>query len=148
VLNFTTRTMNVGPADFVIGDPSMSPDFVWSPCHGHYHFYAYADYRLLDASRSVVVTGHKQGFAIMDLGMIDPNDPNTPPNPKYGDEDQGIQRGWYDEYVTGLPCQWIDITGVPPGDYTLEVEVNPEKKIAESDYTNNIASIPVTIPSP
>jgi hypothetical protein len=146
VLNFSTRTLNVGNADFVIGDPTGNPDFEYDQCHMHYHYHEYADYRLLDPSGNLVVAGKKQGFAIIDMGPIDPSVPGTPTEPRFDSAFQGIQRGWYDEYSSGIPCQWIDITGVPAGDYTLEVEVNPERKIAESNYQNNVAVVPVTIP--
>ena len=39
--------------------------------------------------------------------------------------DQGIQAGWADVYGAHLDCQWIDVTDVPAGIYTLEIEVNP-----------------------
>lgn len=146
VLRFSSRTQNIGVADFVIGDPNGNPNFMYDSCHMHFHYHQYAEYRLVDPSSNVVVTGKKQGFSIIDMGKVDPSDPNTPDSPKYNGGFQGIQRGWYDEYGAGLPCQWIDITGVPAGNYTLEVEVNPQRRIAEWSYANNVASIPVTIP--
>jgi hypothetical protein len=49
-----------------------------------------------------------------------------------------------------LDCQWIDVTGVPPGNYLLRVTINGGPNgshiFAESDYTDNIATVPVTIP--
>ena len=146
VMSFSSQTENIGPVDFHIGDPSNSPDFVWSPCHGHYHYYDYAAYRLLDGSGNLVDTGHKQGFEVIDIGPIDPSDPNTPQQPKYGGGDQGIQHGWYDAYTAGLQCQWIDITGMAPGDYQLQVEVNPAHSFVEGNYDNNTTTISVTIP--
>ncbi len=146
VMRFSTRTLNVGEADFVIGDPAQNPNFEWSDCHQHYHYHQYAAYELRDLSNQVVLIGKKQGFAIIDMGPIDPNDPGTPQNPKYDGGYQGIQHGWYDEYSSGLPCQWIDITGVAQGDYLLSVRVNPVQIIAESNFDNNEVIIPVTIP--
>ncbi|EYF08912.1 lysyl oxidase family protein [Chondromyces apiculatus] len=149
VLRFSSRTQNVGAADFVIGSPNGNPDFHYDQCHGHYHYQQYAEYRLIDPSNNnVVLTGKKQGFSIIDMGRIDPDDPNTPTTSKYNGAFQGIQRGWWDEYGAGLQCQWIDVTGVPAGDYILEVEVNPERRIGETSYDNNVASVPVTLPDP
>jgi len=34
--------------------------------------------------------------------------------------------------------QWIDVTGVPNGDYVLENESNAHRLITETDYTNNM----------
>ncbi|AKT42970.1 lysyl oxidase family protein [Chondromyces crocatus] len=148
VLRFGTRAQNVGQADFVIGSPTGNPDFHYDTCHGHYHYHEYADYRLVDAGNNVVVRGKKQGFSIIDMGRINPNDPSVPTTPKYNGGFQGIQRGWYDEYGAGIQCQWIDITGVPAGEYTLEVEVNPARRIGESNYENNVARVQVTVPDP
>lgn len=147
VVRFSTRTENIGPVDFIIGDPSTSPGYVFSPCHGHYHYYDYAAYRIVDGTGNVVAVGHKQGFALIDIGPIDPSDPNTPPNGTYNGSYQGISRGWYDEYSSGLQCQWVDVTGVPPGNYFLEVEVNPSRLFEESSYANNVASVPFTVPA-
>ncbi|MCA9697946.1 MAG: hypothetical protein KC431_10515, partial [Myxococcales bacterium] len=37
---------------------------------------------------------------------------------------QGLSLGWSDTYGAALDCQWIDVTDVAPGDYTLRMEVN------------------------
>src|SRR5262249_16999060 len=45
LLRFDTVTPNVGTGDMALGKPSpTNPNFVWSPCHGHYHFLGYANY--------------------------------------------------------------------------------------------------------
>lgn len=59
---------------------------------------------------------------------------------------QGIQRGWGDDYYVGLDCQWLDITGVPAGNYTIEVCVNPHRFFIENTFANNCAYIRVEIP--
>ena len=141
LMKFSTRTPNTGEGNLHFGDPTDNPLFVWSDCHNHYHFTQYAEYRLLDADGVQVGTGHKQAFCLLDF---DPLSADAPPE-RYSCDYQGIQAGWSDIYGSYLPCQWIDTTGVPPGDYTLQVEVNFERVIAESDYSNNQAEIPVTI---
>jgi hypothetical protein len=59
---------------------------------------------------------------------------------------QGISRGWADEYGFGLDGQWVDITGVPAGHYVLEAEVNPAHFYREMDYANNSGAVLVAIP--
>ena len=49
-------------------------------------------------------------------------------------------------FSSGLACQYIDITSVPPGDYVLQMIVNPDNKILEANYDNNVTLVPVTIP--
>ncbi|HEY1100772.1 MAG TPA: lysyl oxidase family protein, partial [Myxococcota bacterium] len=60
---------------------------------------------------------------------------------------QGISKGWADTYGKHLDCQWVDITGVPAGTYTLEVHVNPQHIFDELDLMNNVARVPVEIPA-
>lgn len=144
LLRFSVETPNLGQGNLFLGDPANNPLFVYSPCHGHYHFNGYANYRLLDASGQEVGSGHKQAFCLLDF---EPYAPNAPPDAIYTCSNQGIQAGWADVYTWSLPCQWVDITGVPPGDYTLEVQVNEAHAIAESDYTNNTVTTPITIPA-
>jgi hypothetical protein len=58
---------------------------------------------------------------------------------------QGLGVGWADTYVRKLPGQWIDVTGVPDGDYILDVETNPDHVFEEANYANNSASKRVRI---
>jgi len=142
LLRFSTETRNQGSADIYLGDPATNPQFVYAPCHGHYHFNNYANYRLLDDSGQQVAAGLKIGFCLLDSIRWDAN---APSNAKYTCRNQGIQRGWGDVYDSSLDGQWIDITSVPDGNYTLELEVNPEHRLAESNYDNNITRIPITL---
>jgi len=115
LLRFSTRTPNTGDGDLYLGSPANNPSFVYSQCHDHYHFQGYAEYRLLDEDGNQTAVGHKQAFCLEDF---DPYDPNAPSS-LYDCGNQGIQLGWSDIYDRGLPCQWIDITDVPPGNYQL-----------------------------
>ncbi|CAG8587613.1 25148_t:CDS:2 [Gigaspora margarita] len=40
---------------------------------------------------------------------------------------QGISAGWGDDYVAGLDCQWIDITGLPAQTAPLSYVLNPDE---------------------
>lgn len=149
LLRFDTYTPNIGGADLYLGPvpPSgTSTDvYTWSGCHGHHHFRSYAEYELLSADGCCVArTGRKQAFCLIDLGRYDTS--MGGPNAVYNCGFQGIQRGYRDVYSSGLTCQWIDITDVPPGDYVLRIRLNAEHVLLEQDYENNEALIPVTIP--
>jgi hypothetical protein len=88
------------------------------------------------------VVGHKNGFCVVDLvdytrGLL---------NGRYFScGSQGISIGWADEYHWGLDGQWVVVTGVPPGDYMLEAEVNAERLYRELAYNNNGVAIPVKL---
>ena len=116
-----------------------NPLFEYSDCHEHHHFAGYASYELVGAD-GVVVTGHKQAFCLLDSIQRD----LSVQGPRYSCTNQGITAGWADSYPAFLPCQWIDITGVTPGAYTLRITVNPMRVFEEADYTNNVLELPVT----
>jgi hypothetical protein len=60
---------------------------------------------------------------------------------------QGVSVGWaWVSTGADVPCQWIDITDIAPGDYTLRVETNVERVVPESDFDNNAIEVLVTIP--
>lgn len=141
LLRFTTESRNVGEDDLVVGSPVGDPAFHFHECHGHYHFEGYAEYRLV-GQNGIVGRGNKASFCLEDTYRFSSSGATTP---RYTCSDQGIQAGWADVYGAYLDCQYIDVTGVPAGDYTLEIEVNPQRLIVESDYSNNIARIPVQI---
>src|SRR5438876_8522576 len=50
LLAFDTQTRNIGTADLIMGNPVTNSLFVFDPCHNHYHFIGFAEYRLLDTS--------------------------------------------------------------------------------------------------
>src|SRR5438552_6058187 len=145
LLRFSTETRNQGTADIHLGNPATNPQFVWAPCHGHYHFNNYANYRLLDGNGRQVAAGLKIGFCLLDSIRWDAN---APSRAKYDCGNQGIQQGWGDVYDSTLDGQWIDITGVPDGSYTLEMQANPMGVIQESSYANNTTSLPISIGLP
>jgi hypothetical protein len=143
LLRFEITTPNLGEGDLVLGDPGSgdNPMFVFSECHGHYHFESYAAYELIDEAGKVVAPGHKQAFCLMDSTNWGSGEP-----PVYHCGDQGISKGWADTYGWWLDCQFVDVTDVPPGDYRLRVHLNTESVLAEGDYSNNTTEVPVTLP--
>lgn len=43
-------------------------------------------------------------------------------------------------------AQWIDITDYAPGDYTMQVIVDVENKVQESNEDNNVIYVNFTVP--
>jgi hypothetical protein len=115
-----------------------NPEFVCSPAegHNHAHYNNYARYELLDGTGQSLVVGHKQGFCMLDSICA---------NAKFTCTNQGLTAGCADVYGSGLGCQYIDITGVPSGNYTLRVRVDPFNRIPELNESNNVTDVPVTI---
>jgi hypothetical protein len=52
----------------------------------------------------------------------------------------GISVGWGDEYEWYLAWQWVDITGLPGGTYTLRANVDPYGFFTETRENNQCAS--------
>ena len=144
VVRFDTEIANIGTEDYFIGAPSAQPDqFEWDACHNHYHYEGYADYSLYSAGGSPLPTvGFKNGFCILDLGSC-----NYGGGPqKYTCSNMGITAGCQDIYSRYLDCQWIDITDLEAGDYTLVIRVNwdysPDANGSyELNYANNAVAV-------
>ncbi|HMG57174.1 MAG TPA: lysyl oxidase family protein [Kofleriaceae bacterium] len=136
LVRFDTVSANTGRDNVFVGappDPGIDNKmFEWSECHKHHHVKNYASYELLDAS-GVVLTARKQAFCLEDGEQIQPGVPAT----GYSCMNQGITHGWADVYSRYLPCQWIDVTGLPSGQYTLRIVVNPLHILPEANYDNN-----------
>jgi len=144
LLRFPTQVINFSQTDLSLGPPGDYPPFVFSPCHGHYHIEGFADYRLRSTAGHPDVLGHKQAFCLADSFRF-LSDPWVPLQRRYDCDDQGIQRGWSDVYQSNLDCQWIDVTGAPNGPYVIDVTVNAERSLVESNYENNSVSAPTVL---
>ncbi len=143
LLRYTTEIRNVGGLDMAMPDPEGNPFFEFHECHGHWHFKGFASSRLLDLEGNELRTGRKVSFCLLDNIRWDRG---VPARKRYTCGHQGIQSGWGDVYDSGLPGQWIEVGDLPPGDYQLELTVNPDGILAETNYENNTVVIPVTIP--
>jgi Lysyl oxidase/Secretion system C-terminal sorting domain len=143
VIYFSTRISNIGALDFFVGqtpaDPSIPSDrFFWDACHNHWHYRGYAEYILYDENGVKIPIGTKNGFCILDLSC------QSGASGKYTCINMGITAGCQDMYAANLPCQWIDITGLPAGKYNLVNRVNWNKLPdalgrKEFSYANNWA---------
>jgi hypothetical protein len=54
---------------------------------------------------------------------------------------QGLSPGWVDIYEWYLPGQYLDVSGVPNGDYVLETTADPDNKLVESNENNNCGTV-------
>lgn len=145
IINFTTHIKNIGTQDYYIGVPGPgNPQFTFDGCHGHYHYVGYAEYVLYDSTGQALPVGFKNGFCVLDLECSGGG------SFQYSCGNMGISAGCGDIYSTGLDCQWIDITDVPAGLYTLVVRVNWDQSPdalgrVETDFNNNWAQVCIRI---
>ena len=149
ILRFDTVVINGGDGDLIVGDRSdpnnpYAAFFVFAPCHGHYHIRDFSVYELLNTNGTTVVAGHKQGFCFEDSFKYDSGKSNG-----YNCAFQGITSGWGDWYYKQLTGQWIDITGIPEGDYVVRVTVNLIGIFDEgANLYPNVVETPFHVPSP
>ena len=127
----------------------LAGTFVYHPEHGHVHFEEFTQFRLRAVLAdggvgNVVASGDKVSYCLLDVDRHDTNGPSTQKYLTCG-QVQGISVGWADVYSRGLVGQSIDISNIPNGTYWLEEEIDPANRIQESDETNNIARILITI---
>ncbi len=119
ILRFTTHFRNVGEIDFLIGEASPdNPQFNYENCHEHLHYEGYAEYVLYDENAAEALNELKNGFCVIDLecnggGMF-----------QFSCNYMGVTAGCGDIYDSYLDCQWIDITNIEDGTYTLVNRVN------------------------
>ena len=133
LLRFDSLTMNYGLREF---SPFLDrSQWIWHACHNHYHsFEVFVAYDLLNLNGTKVAEGHKASFCLEDSIC----DPGGYAQRRCGSGIQGISVNCGDLYGRHLDCQWIDITGVKDDFYILQLHVNPDKLVIESDYRNNI----------
>lgn len=130
----------------------LAGEFTFHPGHGHLHFDGYAVYHLRNKTPAggvgeIVASSGKISYCLIDVTPY-PADSQTPANYFHCLDDitpQGISPGWADVYHRTLPDQWINISTVFDGDYWLEITVDPENQLLESNEENNTERIEVTI---
>ena len=154
VLKFSVFAQNVGDEDLVVGNPGDEQDvmlgdgtrkWVYSQCHGHWHFQTFARYELRRPGETTpFLTGQKRSFCIEDT------EPST--GRRYGCTAelpvQGVQAGYGDLYPSNIACQWIDVTdGFPAGTYDLCVLINTAGFLPEPTE-DDLTCTTVTIAEP
>ena len=127
-------------------DDRLAGTFVWHPLHNHFHFEDYAIYTLqpVNAPGGSQRIGSKTTFCIIDTTPVNTSLPGAPPTPVYttcGPAIQGMSVGWGDTYGRQLPGQLVDFTGNPSGDYKLTIEIDPKKRLIETNDGDNISCV-------
>jgi hypothetical protein len=115
--------------------------------HDHWHVRRMLSYHLWGSTGTF--RDAKVGFCFFDTTLIDGDLPRSPSGPKYTESmcgrraslktRNGISVGWGDKYRWDFAYQWIDITGLPGGTYTIRSAVDMYGSFLESSDTNNCA---------
>jgi hypothetical protein len=130
--------------------------------HAHWHARNLAQYTLTRPSDPLFErTGSKQGFCFYDNVKWFVTDASGKPpagvparavytgcannQPAALNVKAGLSRGWGDRYGAKLVGQYIDITGVPDGSYTLTTTADEGNWFEEVSETNNSTSADLRI---
>jgi hypothetical protein len=158
------------------GDPSPAPDpgvkptgvplsdrteaagakieFVTEKSHAHFHFFTAARYEMLVPGKPSRVSG-KIGFCLSDaFGGAGGTEQwflpfeqwcHSPPgHPEF--TRMGLSHTAADRYRSQLEFQYVDVTGLAPGTYTLRGTANPEGSVLESDGVPDVHEEPRFVP--
>ena len=113
--------------------------------HDHWHVRKMMAYHLFSTSNTR--GDSKVGFCFFDTTLRHPSLPRSPSSRHYQEpwcgtrtattSRTGISVGWGDRYPWKIAFQWVDITGLPSGDYVLRAIVDPYDWFLETKETNN-----------
>jgi hypothetical protein len=113
--------------------------------HNHWHVVKMMSYHLWSGAGTR--GDEKIGFCFFDTNRVDSSLPGSPSAPFYREawcgtrnallSRTGISVGWGDKYGYNLAYQWIDISGLPGGTYTVRAKVDPQSFFSESNDGNN-----------
>lgn len=116
--------------------------------HDHWHIQGVMLYQLWNDG-GMTRRGTKVGFCFLDSRPWNLSLPGAPQSRVYperacGDSgdlqnQMGLSVGWGDEYPGNFTYQWIDITGLPAGDYTVQARADEQNWYLESNEGNNCA---------
>jgi hypothetical protein len=124
--------------------------FDGKPGHNHWHFEQFAQYRLLNAGKSLAVRSHKVGFCIAPtdaINLVLPNAVWQPPFIGFGScgsptalwVQEALPLGWGDTYFQSRAGQSFTITNLPNGTYYIEVIANPQHVLFETTTSNDVS---------
>jgi hypothetical protein len=125
------------------------------PPYGHLYLVGIAEYRIRTVTNGngvgpVVASNVKTSYGLYDSDDYNTALPGAPSSSHYTGSTQylGISVGWGDLYPRTFAGQYIDVTGVPDGQYWLEAEVDPNDLLQETDNDNNITRVLVNLVVP
>ena len=121
--------------------------------HNHWHYDSFSLYEVRQVEPDgglgeVVASSGKVSYCVRDTDPVQTLDPalsvpaDAPEKAHYyacGWTLQGLSAGWVDTYWQNTPGQYVDISGLPNGDYVLVSTVDPENLLIETDDDNNTA---------
>jgi hypothetical protein len=136
--------------------------YTLSTTHQHWHLLRFDRYELRTVPGDKLLRpDRKTGFCLGDRYQTDATTTleGEPPAAVWTEEcgksepllasvREGISVGYGDNYDPLLEGQYLDLTGLPAGRYELVHRVNADRRLLESNYANNAASVLISLTWP
>ncbi len=126
--------------------------------HNHWHveglqLWQLSFERTIDQPSDVLRTGKKIGFCFWDNyqlpgageNLYHPSTTSACLETESGTVPMGLSVGWGDTYPANIAFQYIDIGGLPNGDYWLTVTADPDGEFLEDNESNNVTQVKIRI---
>jgi len=117
--------------------------------HDHWHVRDLQEFTIASTNdrATVLRRGAKTGFCFWDNyrygssapAVYHPSTTSACEMTSEGTVPMGLSVGWGDEYPSSIAFQYIDISGLPNGDYVVTLEADLDGEFVETDETNNTA---------
>ncbi|MGQ0549543.1 MAG: lysyl oxidase family protein [Armatimonadota bacterium] len=117
--------------------------------HNHWHFSDFLSYTLRRVGSTTARRSKKQSFCLEDVAKLRKKARGRLfrkcPNPRAVTGEMGITPGWGDVYWAGVQEQYIEVKGLPPGEYWLEMVVDPKKRLKVKSRRYHKTRVKITL---
>ncbi|MEP7081963.1 MAG: lysyl oxidase family protein [Chloroflexota bacterium] len=138
--------------------PTAATMFFQGDGHNHWHveglqLWQLSFSRTIDQPSDVLRTGRKIGFCFWDnyrlpgagSAVYHPSTTSACVKTATNIVPMGLSVGWGDTYPATIAFQYVDITGLPYGDYWLTVTADPDGEFVEANESNNTTQVQIRI---
>lgn len=141
LLRFPLEVVNRGAGPIILALRD-APGVRSVACDGSLFLDDFLRYELVDAE------GARRASGVGDVGLTCRLGSSMAESSSPFDCDMlGLEPHSYRSYSSDANCQWVDVTTLPPGEYTLRATVNADWRLAEQDLGNNVLERAVVIPA-
>lgn len=138
LLRFPVDLVNRGEGPMILALPD-GPGVRQVACDGSMFLNDFLRYELLDAA------GVRQARGTGDVALACSIGDLAESTSPFDCDILGIEAHSYRAFPSEADCQWVDVTTLPPGQYTLRVSVNADWRLTEENRQNNVVERSVTI---
>lgn len=144
VLRLVTGARNDGDADLVLGTPGEEEPFAPPRCGSDPVLPGFLRWRVLDPSGNALI---REGLA--DVACLSDGTPfarGAAQSPRFSCSWQGLQAGWSALSIASDACGGADLTGIEPGQYLLELTLDPDGNVDRGDPEARTVRVYLTVP--